>query len=179
MNNNSVKYRGAFPGPRLELSGQALSGPATRQGFSLLEILLATAILFGAAIVLFELAAIGREHVNSAEELAVAQHLCETRINEILAGAAAPKAVENEEVLEQSGWKLTVEINPVDGQAGLAALRVTVFREADEMHRGKQYSLVRWIRDPHQGESSLPDSWPADSSAPPVAEMPPEPGAEP
>ena len=175
MNNNSLKNRRASSGPRPGLSGQAFSGPATRQGFSLLEILLATAILFGAAIVLFELAAIGREHVNSAEELAVAQHICETRINEILAGAAAPRAVDSEEVLEQPGWKLTVEVNPVDGQAGLAALRVTVFREADEMHRGKQYSLVRWIRDPDQAGASLPDSRPDASPS----EMPPEPGAEP
>jgi prepilin-type N-terminal cleavage/methylation domain-containing protein len=152
-----------------------------RKGFSLLEVLLATAILLGCAVVLLELAAIGREHVNSAEELAMAHRICETRINEILAGAEPAKAVENEEMVEQPGWKLSVEVNPVDRQPGLAALRVTVFREADEKHRGKQYTLVRWIRDPDRdGASSSPSDSPF--SAPPSlfgSEPSPAEGAEP
>ncbi|NLY00449.1 MAG: hypothetical protein GXY83_30510 [Rhodopirellula sp.] len=145
----------------------------SRGGFSLLEVILAATVLLGSAIVLFELAAIGREHVNSTEQLALAQRLCETRINEILAGQQQAKAVEKEELLDYPGWNLAVEVDPVSGQTGLSALRVTVFREADAQHRAKRYTLVRWVRDGQQQPSSPSDS--ASSSSPP----PPAEGVEP
>ncbi|NUQ62641.1 MAG: hypothetical protein HUU20_09140 [Pirellulales bacterium] len=156
----SSRRRGRRPAPSAPWRpAPSARGPVSRAGFSLLEVLLATTILLGCAIVLFELAAVGREHVNSAEQLALAQRVCETRMNEILAGAEPIKAVEKEDVVEHPGWSLSVEVDPVDRQPGLAALRVIVFREADEQHRGRQYALVRWIRDPdyHRAGSSPSD----------------------
>ncbi len=140
-----------------------------RGGFSLLEVLLATTILLGCSVALFELAAIGREHVRSAEELSLAQRLCESRINEILAGAERPKEIEKEEIYEYPGWNLSVQVDSVTAPAGLVALRVTVFREADEYHRGKQYTLVRWVRDPDgQRASPSPSDVPGSFSLEPM-----------
>ncbi len=138
----------------------------TADGFSLLEVLLATSILLGCAVVLFELVAIGREHIHSTEELAMAQRICETRINEILAGVEPVEPVDEEEIIDEAGWKLAVEVNAVDRHPGLAALRVRVFREVNEHHQAKWYALVRWIRDPRQAPASTSSSDSFMSSAP-------------
>src|SRR5476651_939912 len=56
-----------------------------RHGFSLLEVLLATGIMIGSAIVLMELVSIGSRHASSARDLAKSQLICQTKLNEILA----------------------------------------------------------------------------------------------
>ena len=135
--------------------------PAHRAGFSLLEVLVATSILLGCTIVLAELAAIGRQHAGSAEDLAIAQLICQTRLNELLARASPLKPVQDEPLEDRPGWVYSVEIDPLE-QPGLAALRVTVSREVPEEQdssRAKQFTLVRWIRDPYRrgNSDSTPD----------------------
>lgn len=123
-----------------------------RAGFSLLEVLVATAILLGSAVVLFELAAIGTEHARSAEELAEAQWVCQAKLNEILSGLTPLQTVQDEPLEDQPGWAYSVEIEPIDEPglpADLAVLRVTVSEEVEEDQPGMQFSLTRWIRDPH------------------------------
>lgn len=71
-----------------------------RSGFSLMEVLLATAILLGSMIVLSELAGIGRHHANSAQRLATAQLLCQNKMNELLVGMAALESVDAEPLEE-------------------------------------------------------------------------------
>jgi prepilin-type N-terminal cleavage/methylation domain-containing protein len=145
---------------------------ADRRGFSLLEVILATAILLGSTIVLFELASIGRAHIESTEDLAAAQRICETRINEMLAGAAPIQVVENEPLDEEAGWTITVSLDSVEHMAGLAALRVTVAREAGQGHRAKRYTLVRWIRDPQVSRDPADSSSAAPVDAPPAEPSP-------
>ena len=48
--------------------------------------ILATGILLGASIVLAELASIGSRQASAARDLAQSQLLCQTRLNEIVAG---------------------------------------------------------------------------------------------
>jgi type II secretory pathway pseudopilin PulG len=57
-----------------------------RHGFSLIEVLIATAILMGSAVVLTRLAGMGRDQLNKARLHAQAQQLCENTLNEILLG---------------------------------------------------------------------------------------------
>ena len=71
--------------------------PRTRAGFSLIEVIIATAILMGSAVVLSRLAGMGREQSVRARTYTEAQMLCETTLNELLLGmrvlepvAAAP-----------------------------------------------------------------------------------------
>lgn len=70
-----------------------------RSGFSLLEVILATAILLGSVIVLSELAGIGRRQSNRAEMATVAQQNCETVLNEILLGLRPLETIEDEPLL--------------------------------------------------------------------------------
>lgn len=60
---------------------------ADRGGFSLLEVILATAMLMGAAVVLSRLAGMGREQSQAAQTLDQAQRICERTLNELLLGA--------------------------------------------------------------------------------------------
>ena len=58
----------------------------SRSGFSLMEVLLSTAILMGSVVVLGELAGIGRRQAQRGRELSEAQQRCETLMNEVLLG---------------------------------------------------------------------------------------------
>lgn len=49
-----------------------------REGFSLLEVVLATAVLLGCVIVLSHIAFVGRSHMESADQLSIAQLACQT-----------------------------------------------------------------------------------------------------
>ncbi len=57
-----------------------------RRGFSLLEVLIATAILMGSAVVLSRLAGMGREQSVRAKLRSEALQLCENTLNELLLG---------------------------------------------------------------------------------------------
>ena len=59
---------------------------ARRRGFSLIEVMIATAILMGSAVVLARLAGMGREQSQKARLYSDAQELCEQTMNELLLG---------------------------------------------------------------------------------------------
>ncbi|MEZ6129602.1 MAG: hypothetical protein R3C59_13045 [Planctomycetaceae bacterium] len=67
---------------------------ASRSGFSLIEIILATAILMGSVIVLARLAGMGRSMAQKASLLSHAQRICERTINEIVLGERPLQAVD-------------------------------------------------------------------------------------
>jgi hypothetical protein len=133
---------------------------SSRAGFSLMEVLMATSILLASVIVLGELAGMGRRQASAARELATAQLLCENKIGEMLAGAAPIAEADSEPIEEHPGWIYSVKLEPVkqlgpSAPPGMVALKVTVAPEEAERqrtdaerHAAKEYSLVRWIRDP-------------------------------
>jgi Tfp pilus assembly protein PilV len=128
---------------------------ANREGFSLLEVLMATSILLGSVIVLNQLAGIGRKNALAAQDLSTAQMLCQTRLNEILAGTAPAAAVDEEPVPGAPGWVFNVSIEPIDPAltidgANLAALELTVSREEPDRNDRSRYTLVRWIENSSQ-----------------------------
>jgi type II secretory pathway pseudopilin PulG len=127
-----------------------------RAAFSLLEVLLATGILLGSLIVLSELAGIGGRRVRSAEALATAQRICQTKMHEILAGLADPEPVEDEPVADEPGWVCSIQTESVP-QPGLIGVRVTVGQDLPEQMRPTRFTLVRWVRQaPSTGDDGLP-----------------------
>jgi hypothetical protein len=136
-----------------------------------MEVLMATAILLGSLVVLGQLATVGRMHANDAERLTAAQLLCQSKLNEILAGAERLRPVENEPLAEAPGWVWSVEIESAE-KLHLKSLRVTVsedlpeWEEAGEGPRPKQFTLTRWIRDPdRQDGPDLRDTTNPDSES--------------
>ena len=102
-------------------------------GFTLLEVLIATAVLLACVIVLTDLAHVGKSHAKDAEDLAAAQLICQTRLNEMLAGAKPIRAVSQEYPPSLPGWILSVEVEPLK-KSGLVAVRIIVKEDpsADE-----------------------------------------------
>jgi general secretion pathway protein I len=120
-----------------------------RRGFSLLEVLLATAILAGSLVVLSELAAIGRIHASTAEDGATAVRICRSVTGAILAGVEPVAPVRQQPVDDEPGWSYSVEVESAT-RPGLVTIRVTVRQDEAENGRPVEFSLVRWIRDPRQ-----------------------------
>lgn len=126
--------------------------PGGRDGFSLLEVLMATSILLGSVIVLNQLAGIGRKNALAAQDLSTAQMLCESRLNEILAGTTAVEEVEEEPLSNAPGWVFSLSLEPVDRANGsdepkLLGLHLSVSRAELERQNASRFTLVRWIAD--------------------------------
>ena len=75
---------------------EALHSVPGRAGFSLLEVILATAILMGSAVVLSRLAWMGRTQSQRAEVNAEAHQICERILSEVLLGLRSTDTVEQE-----------------------------------------------------------------------------------
>jgi hypothetical protein len=147
-----------------------------RRGVSLLEVMIATAMLLGAVVVLAELAQIGRRHAESAGERVVAQQLCQQKLNEVLLGLL-PVTAASAPIEEVPGWVYQVEVEPLQDFAeldDLVRVRVTVEQgpQAPELARRRNrrsFRLTRWIRVPRSDavsttpEGSI-DPAPGDSS---------------
>ncbi|NOX55563.1 MAG: hypothetical protein GXP27_14220 [Planctomycetes bacterium] len=152
-------------------------------GFSLMEVLLATAILLGSVIVIGELIGIGRRHAESARELAKAQLLCQSKMNELLAGAASLEGVDAELLEEPETEQPIPETSSADSESpesaappgalawwysvevldaahpALAAVRVTVWKAQDEESKRRYvYSMVRWMPASRSGEGFSTDN---------------------
>lgn len=118
-----------------------------RQGFSLLEVLLATAMLIGAAVVLMELASIGNRHAASARELTKSQLLCQAKLNEIACGTVALETASVTPLESDPLWVSWVEVTP-SSQPGVVLVEVGVaFQPAPNVQRYR-FTLTRWMRNP-------------------------------
>jgi prepilin-type N-terminal cleavage/methylation domain-containing protein len=123
----------------------------SRLGFSLIEMLVATAILLVAVGVLSELADLGRQHARGAEDAASAQRICQNVLEEILCGAMPLESTSETTVSEEPEWTYSVDVESLerfDWEPGLAEVRVTVVRTPEGARPGKPFSLTRWIRYP-------------------------------
>lgn len=120
---------------------------SSRQGFSLLEVLLATSILIGSAIVLVELVTIGNRHASSARELSKSQLICQSKLNEILAHAAPVAQVRPTPSEEDPRWVVWIDLVPT-AHEGLVALEVNAAYEPTPKKQRSRCTLVRWVRDP-------------------------------
>lgn len=121
-------------------------------GFSLLEIILALAILAGAIAVLSEVSRLGLQNARFAQDMARAQSLCEGKLAEITAGLLPAESAEDvpfEDELDPSlsEWLYSIEVNPAV-EEGLLEVRVTVTKDAPSEMRPVRVSLVRWMIDP-------------------------------
>ena len=129
------------------------------RGFSLLEMLLALAILGGSLALLSRIAETGTGAAREARDLSIARILCQARLSELLleaANGASPQSVpltplESFDSASTTPFFYSVEVQP--GQLdGLLSIRITV--EAQNPNGGPplaRYALVRWMIDPALG----------------------------
>jgi general secretion pathway protein I len=148
------------PGPspvQRERGGSARArrhqGRPSFSGFTLLEVILALAILAGAVAVLGEVARQGLETARIARDLTSAQLICESIMSQITAGIVQPEAVDRAQVdaisdPNQAGWLYSIETEETDIDA-LISVRVTVTQDQPEARHPVHSSLVRWMQDPN------------------------------
>ncbi len=81
------------------MNASRFSSRSSRSGFSLIEVILATAILMGSVIVLARLAGMGREQAHKAALHTTAQQLCENTMNELLLGLRTLELIDAQPLL--------------------------------------------------------------------------------
>ncbi len=140
----------------------------SRHGFSLLEVLLATGILIGSAIVLMELVGIGSRHASAARDLAKSQLICQTRLNEILAHAARLEPSPPTPCEDDPQWVVWVDLRPLP-QSGFAALEVSAAHEPKPQKQSAKFTLVRWVRDPQSRDANDSQNTSAGAAGVPTA----------
>jgi len=122
------------------------------RGFTLLEVILALAIL------LTSLAAIGQLVYNAyrnaarVRDLTRAQLIAESILAELNAGAlpletVADAPVEDIDDTVEPGWLYTVDIAPLELD-GLLSVQVTVAQDPSMVAHPVQFSLTQWMLDP-------------------------------
>jgi prepilin-type N-terminal cleavage/methylation domain-containing protein len=136
---------------------------ARRGGFSLIEVILAVAILTGALAILGELARSGLDAARTARDTNQAVLLCESKLAEVLAGIQPLESVQAASfddstaslsgmptiALDPSGppWLYSIDVAPID-ENGLTEVRVSVTQDLPPEQKPVSVSLVRWVIDP-------------------------------
>ena len=120
-----------------------------RRCFSLLEVILALAILSGALGAIGEVSRRILANAHDAQDLSRAQLLCETKMAEICGGLAPPTPVDGAALAQTDDegrpqWFCSVATEAID-QEGMTAVRVTVSHERPSQGRSLSVSLVRWM----------------------------------
>lgn len=134
-----------------------------RRGFSLLEILLAMAILGGALAVLSQIVGTGGDAGRSARELAMARLLCQSKLAEVLVSATSvmpsavpPTPIPSPDSESDTVFNFAVEVAPAS-MDGLLTIRVSVeaVNPDGDGPAIASYSITRWVVDPTLGLEQL------------------------
>ena len=137
------------------------SNRSRRQGLSLMEVIIALAILGLALAAIGELIRVGAHNAEASRKRTTAQLLCENKLAEIKAGWLGQSStlptgqmmrpqpvgpVEFEPHETDQPWMYTVNVEPGETE-GLLVVEVIV-EEVTEAYRPLRYSLVMWMIDP-------------------------------
>lgn len=119
----------------------------TTQGFTLLEVILALAILAGAVAVVGEAVRLGRRNAEAARLLTTAQLLAASTMAEVSTGIVAAESVQDEPFESAPDWHYSIEVQSLTDMEGLVEVAVTVAL-ANSGRQSIEFSLKRWMVDP-------------------------------
>jgi type II secretion system protein I len=127
------------------------SGKQTnRSGLTLLEVMIALAILGPSLAAIGELIRIGADAADRATELTTAQFLCDSKLAEIKSGVLPADSVGPIpfEIFEtEEPWEYMVLVDSVDDQ-GLLLVEVTVSQLREDGRPPAMVTLTTWMIDP-------------------------------
>lgn len=117
-----------------------------RRGLSLLEVMLAIAILGATMAAVGELIRTGTRAALRAQDMTTAQFLCENMIAEVATGLVPLQSSQG--LFPQAPeWAYTIAVQQVS-QAGLIGVQVIVYRAQDPDPNPFTYQLTRWVINP-------------------------------
>jgi len=118
-------------------------------GFSLLEVVLALAILAGALAALGEVMRLGDQNATAAADESQAEMLAESVMSEILVGARAVQNVTGAVLPldDDPPWEVSIDVQPTDYQE-LVAVHVRVAQQLPPEQQPAQCDLIRWLSNP-------------------------------
>ena len=138
-------------GQLLFAGGREARTPATRRdsrrGLTLLEIILALTIFFGAMAALSQLAWSGSRAAIQARLKTQAIVRCEAKLAEVLAGIEVLGPKSNVAFPDDAKWTYSVSIGD-SPFPDLLQVQVTVGHTGNNSLANVQFSLNRWMRDP-------------------------------
>ncbi|HEV7281652.1 MAG TPA: type II secretion system minor pseudopilin GspI [Pirellulaceae bacterium] len=111
---------------------------------TLIEVLLALAVLAIVMGAVAQLVNIGTRAAEAAEDTAMAQLVAESKMNELASGAAPLSATGLADYEGREGWQYSVEVTPIPEPAGLVSVKVLVQQTVDG-ENGASYELYRWM----------------------------------
>ena len=117
-----------------------------RRGLSLLEVILAIAILGGSLAVISELVRIGILSAIETRMRSEANILCDAKMAEVSAGVIELNPVAPTIIAEKPQWLYAVNVEPSPGTLGLLVVTVTVEQAA--VANPVSMSIVRFMPDP-------------------------------
>ena len=119
----------------------------SRTGLSLLEVILALAILAGALATLGELIRIGSRNAAASQYRTQAQLLCESATAEVTAGIIPAEPVTLVPLESDPRWLYSIRLERGEWN-GLVTMYVTVQQDLPSNMRAATFTIVRWIPDP-------------------------------
>jgi type II secretion system protein I len=136
---------------------------AARQALSLLEVILALAILAAALATLGNLLGVGTRSASHARDMTVAQLLCESKMAELTAGVIPLEPVNRVPSATAPGWLYSVLVTTTEEQ-NLFAVRVIVEQDVEPRKRPLAFTLDRWVIDPELTLAEAVENPSADSA---------------
>jgi general secretion pathway protein I len=126
-----------------------------RRAFSLVEVILALAILCGAVAAIGELVRSGLKSTRDARDITYAELLCESMMAELSAkvyapepvdGAVCPNAMDPLQP-DQAKWLYSLEVSTAM-EEGLLEVRLRVYADLPNERYPPECTIVRWMPDP-------------------------------
>lgn len=158
LTTNALEARGDHHRQSLPIRGETRARNP-HHGFSLLEMILALAILGTSLAILAQIASTGVSAAREARALVTARMICQTKLNELLLNIESGQSpttiieapTESFDSASTETFVYSVEVLP--GQLdGLLSVRVTVLaRAGDGTEQLASYAIDRWIIDPALG----------------------------
>jgi general secretion pathway protein I len=125
---------------------------AIRKAFTLLEVILALAILAGSVAITGELLRGGILDSQSTRDLTRGEMVAESVMSQVVTGALAPSGVSDAAYEDDTRWLYTIAVESGQ-QQGLLVVSVTVRRDAEAGIKVTPFRIVRWMVDPEYDAS--------------------------